>query len=66
MSGNSLRRDKVIDVRVLASGSSGNCYFVNGDTPLLIEAGITYKTIQQKLNWKISELAGVLISHEHL
>lgn len=56
----------MIDVRVLASGSSGNCYLIDGQTKVLIEAGIPFKKIQQGLNWKTSELAGVLISHEHL
>ena len=57
----------MIDVRVLASGSSGNCYLVDdGSTKLLLEAGIPFKRIQQRLDWKTSELAGVLISHEHL
>jgi len=57
----------VINVRVLASGSSGNCYMVdNGQTKILIEAGVPFKRIQQWLDFKTSELSGVLISHEHL
>lgn len=57
----------MIDVRVLASGSSGNCYLIDdGRTKLLLEAGIPFKKIRQELDWKTSELAGVLISHEHL
>ena len=57
----------MIDVRVLASGSSGNCYLIDDEgTKLLFEAGIPFKKIQQGLNFKTSELVGVLISHEHL
>jgi len=57
----------MIDVRALASGSTGNCYLVNdGESKLLLEAGIPFKKIQQKLDWTISELSGVLVSHEHL
>ncbi len=56
----------MIDVLVLASGSKGNCYRItDGSTPLLLEAGIQFKEIQKQLNFRVSELAGCLISHEH-
>lgn len=56
----------MITVKPLASGSKGNAYRItDGRTPLLLEAGITWKQIQQGLNFKTSELAGCLISHEH-
>lgn len=55
-----------MDIKVLASGSSGNCYYVSdGDSPILIECGIAWKQIQQGINFRTSELAGVLVSHEH-
>src|SRR5690606_38988906 len=45
----------------------GNCYRVSdGSTTLLLEAGITFKAIQQGLDFKTSEIAGVLVSHEHM
>lgn len=54
-------------IEVIASGSSGNCYKVsNEDTTLLIECGIPYKKIQQSLNFKTTEIDGVLVSHEHI
>lgn len=53
-------------IEVIASGSSGNCYKVsNEDTTLLIECGISYKKIQQTLNFKTTDIDGVLVSHEH-
>ncbi|MGF7429605.1 MBL fold metallo-hydrolase [Thermoanaerobacterium thermosaccharolyticum] len=56
----------MIDIKVLASGSKGNCYRVTDSiTLLIIEAGIPYKEIQRKLNFKISEIAACLITHEH-
>jgi len=55
-----------MDIRVLASGSSGNAYYVGGKTPLLLEAGIPFRLIQQGLNFEVSQLAGVLVSHEHM
>ena len=55
-----------MDIKILASGSSGNAYYVDGEMPLLLEAGIPFRAIQQKLNFKISQLAGCLVSHEHM
>lgn len=53
-------------IEVIASGSSGNCYKIsNEDTTLLIECGIPYKKIQQALNFKTTDIDGVLVSHEH-
>jgi phosphoribosyl 1,2-cyclic phosphodiesterase len=55
-----------MQIQVLASGSSGNCYRVSdGNTALLIECGIPMKQIQKGLNFKLSEIDGVLISHSH-
>ena len=54
-------------IEVIASGSSGNCYkVINEDTALLIECGIPYKKIQEALNFKTTDIDGVLISHEHM
>lgn len=56
-----------MDIQVLASSSRGNCYRISdGSTPLLLECGIRFKEIQQKLNFRLSEIAGCLLSHEHL
>lgn len=56
----------MIDIKTIATGSKGNCYRVSdGSTALLLEAGISFKQIQQGLEFKTSEIAGVLISHEH-
>lgn len=55
-----------IDVKVLASGSKGNCYHVgDGETALLIECGIPFKKIQEKINFRLFEIEGILVSHEH-
>lgn len=58
----------MLEFTPLASGSSGNAYHVTsaGHSPLLIEAGVTYKRLQRALNFKVSSLAGALISHSHL
>lgn len=50
----------------IASSSSGNCYRVLGsNSQILIEAGIPFKEIQKALDFRVSGLSGVLISHEH-
>jgi phosphoribosyl 1,2-cyclic phosphodiesterase len=56
----------VIEIKALASGSKGNCYRItDGKTPLLLECGIPFKDIQRALNFRVSEIAGCLVSHEH-
>ena len=54
----------------IASGSSGNCYYVgSSETHLLVDAGISGKKIEQALNGiglKPSELDGILVTHEHI
>jgi len=56
----------MIEIRVLASGSTGNCYVLDdGQAPLLLEAGIRFPLIQQGLNFGVSGLAGCLVTHLH-
>lgn len=53
-------------IRPLASGSSGNCYMIDdGKTKLLLDAGIPFKRIQIGTGFRMSELSGVLVTHEH-
>lgn len=55
-----------MQIDVLATGSKGNCYRVSdGKTSLLLEAGIPFSTIQEKLDYRVSEIAGCVISHVH-
>lgn len=56
----------MIQIKTLASGSSGNAYHItDGHTELLIECGIKYRDIQKALDFKTSNIAGCLVSHEH-
>lgn len=52
-----------------ASGSSGNCIFVaDGDTQILVDAGISRKRIVEKLaaiDMRPEDLTAILITHEH-
>jgi phosphoribosyl 1,2-cyclic phosphodiesterase len=55
-----------VDIRVLGSGSSGNCYWLSdGETPLLLECGLSIAQIRRSTGFRLSEVAGVLVSHEH-
>lgn len=55
-----------IDIKVLASGSGGNCYYVsNGKTPLLLECGIPVADIKRGLDYRLSNIEGCLVTHEH-
>lgn len=55
-----------MDIRILASGSSGNAYTASdGHSKLLLDAGIPVKQIQEALHFKLNQLDGVLVTHEH-
>lgn len=56
----------MVEIQSLASSSRGNAYYiVDGVAPLLLECGIPWKLIRQKLNFQTSSLAGCLVSHAH-
>lgn len=53
-------------LKVLGSGSSGNCYLLQGEKEtLILECGLPYKTILKGLNFNLSNVVGCLVSHEH-
>lgn len=55
-----------MDIKILASSSSGNCYYVSdGVSSLLLECGIRLSAIKQGLGFAISKLSGCLVTHEH-
>lgn len=54
-------------LQVLGSSSAGNGYIIGNDNEVIvIEAGIKLKEIKKALDFNISKIRGVLISHEHL
>ena len=51
----------------LGSSSNGNCYILqNEDEALILEAGMPFKEVKKALDFNISKVRGVCISHEHL
>ncbi|WMW46638.1 MBL fold metallo-hydrolase [Bacillus paralicheniformis] len=56
----------MIEIEALSSSSKGNCYRItDGKTPLLLECGISFKQMQKSFQFKMSQFAGCLVSHEH-
>lgn len=51
----------------LASSSAGNAYKLSaeGCKPLLLDCGIPFKKLLKALDFKLSEIAGCLITHAH-
>ena len=55
-----------MEIKILASGSSGNAYVVNdGKTILLLDAGIPFTQIQKGMNYKTSQINACLVTHRH-
>lgn len=53
-------------LKVIASGSKGNGYvLVAGDDVLVIEAGVRAKEIMRSIEFRVSGISGVLVSHGH-
>lgn len=55
-----------MEIKVLASSSAGNAYKISdGNTDVLLDAGISLSELRRKMNFKTSGIGGVMISHSH-
>lgn len=55
-----------MDIKIIASGSSGNAYLIgDGKTHLLLDAGIPFKRIQIGCGFRTSSIDGCLVTHRH-
>lgn len=55
-----------MDIKIIASGSSGNAYLIgDGKTHLLLDAGIPFKRIQVGCGFRTSSIDGCLVTHRH-
>lgn len=54
-------------LKIVGSGSSGNCYVLtcSSGKSLIIEAGINFKEVKKALDFNLSNVQGVLVSHSH-
>ena len=55
-----------VTIKILASSSAANCYRIDdGETVLLLEAGLPIQKIKKALDFKVSALDGCLVTHLH-
>lgn len=55
-----------MQLKVIASGSTGNCYILEGrTTALILECGVPPERLMRSTSCPISRIAGCLVSHEH-
>ena len=55
-----------MDIQIIATGSRGNAYRVSdGDTAVLLDAGIPFRDLQRALGFRLSDIKGALITHAH-
>ena len=55
-----------MQLRILGSNSKGNCYLLQAEGEvLIIEAGVKLAEVKQALNFDLSKIAAVLVSHSH-
>lgn len=53
-------------LKVVGTGSSGNCYILeNENEALILEAGCRMKSALKTIDYNVSKISGVLITHEH-
>lgn len=53
-----------VDLQVLHSGSSGNCYILTAGTDkLILEAGVNEDELLEALNYDIGSVGAVLCTH---
>lgn len=56
----------MIDIKVLASSSAGNCYLLNdGTSQIMLEAGIPLRQMQKACGFTVTKSVGCLITYEH-
>lgn len=55
-----------MNITAISSGSKGNAYLVSdGETTLLLDAGVTFKKIQEATGYQTSNIAATLVTHRH-
>lgn len=53
-------------LKCIGSSSKGNCYIIGDSTEaLIIEAGISITKVKKAMNFDLSTVKGVIVSHEH-
>lgn len=56
----------MLEIKSFGSGSAGNCYTISdGENTIMLEAGLPIKEIKKAMDYQVSKLSGVLLSHGH-
>lgn len=56
-----------MNLRVINTGSFGNCYlFEARNSTLIVELGVPFREVKQSLNFDLRKVAGAIVTHEHL
>ena len=51
---------------VNTGSQNGNCYILENDTEaLILDAGVRYKDVLKELDYNVSKVTAVLLTHEH-
>ncbi|QES88828.1 MBL fold metallo-hydrolase [Rhizosphaericola mali] len=56
-----------MQLKIIGSNSDGNCYLLeadNGET-LILDCGFRFQKIKQSLDYNLSRVSGILLTHEH-
>lgn len=54
-------------LKTIATGSSGNSYaLTNENEILLLDLGVNAKVIKKAIDFRVSDIAGCLVTHKHL
>ena len=55
-----------MQLKVVSSGSSGNCYLLTiGSETLILDAGCRFREVKIALGFNIRPIKGVVVTHEH-
>lgn len=55
-----------MELSVIGSGSSGNCYVLHNESEaLIIELGVKWKSVLKEIGFDLSIVSGALVSHIH-
>lgn len=56
-----------MNIKVIGSGSSGNCYLISdGKTKVLLETGLPVREIQRGCDYQLTQVEAALVTHCHL
>ncbi len=56
----------MIGIKTIASGSRGNAHLVtSGDATLLLDAGVSFRELQEATGYRTGEIKACLVTHRH-